>query len=63
VEGHDKANESELSGKGDAFDVDMLEGQLCEISISHDGDFATAVALVPSMRPDTTSPETGETKW
>ncbi|KAH7382537.1 hypothetical protein DE146DRAFT_636701 [Phaeosphaeria sp. MPI-PUGE-AT-0046c] len=24
-----------------------LDGQLCEISISHDGDFATAVALVP----------------
>jgi holo-[acyl-carrier protein] synthase len=28
--------------------VDDLDGQLCEISISHDGDFATAVALVPS---------------
>jgi holo-[acyl-carrier protein] synthase len=28
--------------------VDNLDGQLCEISISHDGDFATAVALVPS---------------
>lgn len=26
-----------------------LSGQLCEISISHDGDFATAVALVPSQ--------------
>jgi holo-[acyl-carrier protein] synthase len=28
--------------------ADDLDGQLCEISISHDGDFATAVALVPS---------------
>ncbi|KAF1913316.1 hypothetical protein BDU57DRAFT_456908 [Ampelomyces quisqualis] len=28
--------------------VDHLDGQLCEISISHDGDFATAVALVPN---------------
>jgi holo-[acyl-carrier protein] synthase len=31
-----------------SIDVDELDGQLCEISISHDGDFATAVALVPS---------------
>jgi holo-[acyl-carrier protein] synthase len=30
-------------------DVSGLDGQLCEISISHDGDFATAVAIVPSM--------------
>jgi hypothetical protein len=29
--------------------VDDLNGQLCEISISHDGMFATAVALVPSV--------------
>jgi holo-[acyl-carrier protein] synthase len=28
------------------YDVEDLNGQLCEISISHDGDFATAVALV-----------------
>ncbi|KAG9191863.1 holo-[acyl-carrier protein] synthase [Alternaria panax] len=27
-------------------DVSELDGQLCEISISHDGDFATAVAIV-----------------
>ncbi|KAF1940422.1 hypothetical protein EJ02DRAFT_379791 [Clathrospora elynae] len=32
-----------------SVDVDELAGQLCEISISHDGDFATAVALVPWM--------------
>jgi len=32
-----------------SYDVDALDGQLCEISISHDGDFAIAVALVPSM--------------
>ncbi|KAF1843320.1 uncharacterized protein K460DRAFT_378492 [Cucurbitaria berberidis CBS 394.84] len=31
------------------IDAHELEGQLCEISISHDGDFATAVAIVPSM--------------
>jgi holo-[acyl-carrier protein] synthase len=29
--------------------VNDLDGQLCEISISHDGEFATAVALVPNM--------------
>jgi holo-[acyl-carrier protein] synthase len=29
-------------------DINELDGQLCEISISHDGDFATAVAIVPS---------------
>jgi holo-[acyl-carrier protein] synthase len=29
------------------IDVSKLDGQLCEISISHDGDYATAVAIVP----------------
>ncbi|KAF1925262.1 uncharacterized protein M421DRAFT_424065 [Didymella exigua CBS 183.55] len=32
------------------FDVTTLDGQMCEISISHDGDYAHAVALVPSMK-------------
>lgn len=32
------------------FDVESLEGQLCEISISHEEDYATAVALVPSIK-------------
>ncbi|KAF3041781.1 hypothetical protein E8E11_000288 [Didymella keratinophila] len=32
------------------FDVSTLNGQICEISISHDGDYANAVALVPSMK-------------
>jgi hypothetical protein len=27
-----------------------LDGQLCEVSISHDGDYATAAALVPLMQ-------------
>ena len=31
---------------------ESLEGQLCEVSISHDGEYATAVALVPSMKQD-----------
>ena len=30
-------------------DVNELDGQLCEVSISHDGGYATAVAIVPSM--------------
>lgn len=30
--------------------IDDLNGQLCEISISHDGDMATAVALVPFIK-------------
>jgi holo-[acyl-carrier protein] synthase len=29
--------------------VNELDGQLFELSISHDGDYATAVAIVPSM--------------
>ncbi|RMZ66158.1 holo-acyl-carrier- synthase [Pyrenophora seminiperda CCB06] len=29
------------------IDVNELDGQLCEVSISHDEDYATAVALVP----------------
>ncbi|KAH5339365.1 hypothetical protein HBI57_145060 [Parastagonospora nodorum] len=36
-------------GHKSSYNVDDLDGQLCEISISHDGDFAIAVALVPSM--------------
>jgi holo-[acyl-carrier protein] synthase len=28
-------------------DVNQLDGQLCELSISHDGNYATAVAIVP----------------
>ncbi|KAF2850538.1 hypothetical protein T440DRAFT_468516 [Plenodomus tracheiphilus IPT5] len=31
-------------------DLDMPPGQLCEVSISHDGDYATAVALVPELQ-------------
>jgi holo-[acyl-carrier protein] synthase len=34
------------------FDLEALDGQMCEISITHDGDFASAVALVPSMKQD-----------
>ncbi|OAL03388.1 hypothetical protein IQ06DRAFT_302387 [Phaeosphaeriaceae sp. SRC1lsM3a] len=34
-------------GGGSLPNIADLDGQLCEISISHDGDFATAVALVP----------------
>ncbi|KAF1361260.1 hypothetical protein EJ07DRAFT_112756 [Lizonia empirigonia] len=34
------------------FDIGTLDGQLCEISITHDGDFASAVALVPNMKDD-----------
>jgi holo-[acyl-carrier protein] synthase len=37
----------EKDASGIPVDVNSLDGQLCEISISHDGDFATAVALVP----------------
>lgn len=29
--------------------LSALDGQLCEISISHDGDFATAIAIVPTI--------------
>ncbi|KAJ4987878.1 hypothetical protein SVAN01_06608 [Stagonosporopsis vannaccii] len=46
LEALDETKES----SADPFDVRSLEGQLCEISITHDGDFASAVALVPSMR-------------
>ncbi|KAF2125150.1 hypothetical protein P153DRAFT_389998 [Dothidotthia symphoricarpi CBS 119687] len=35
----------------ESWDLHHINGQLCEISISHDGGFATAVAIVPSMKP------------
>lgn len=31
------------------FEVEKVEGQYCEVSISHDKDIAQAVALVPSL--------------
>lgn len=39
---------TEANIAGQRVDINALEGQLCEISISHDGDYATAVALVPT---------------
>jgi holo-[acyl-carrier protein] synthase len=41
--------------------ADDLDGQLCEISISHDGMFATAVALVPLMEGQSTKVDSTET--
>lgn len=32
-----------------SFDVDTVEGQFCEISITHDADIAQAVAMVPTV--------------
>ncbi|KAF2748800.1 hypothetical protein M011DRAFT_476175 [Sporormia fimetaria CBS 119925] len=32
------------------FNLDEMEGQLCEVSITHDGDYAQAVALVPEIK-------------
>ncbi|KAF9693962.1 hypothetical protein EKO04_007982 [Ascochyta lentis] len=51
---HEAMPELENSGGSEPapFDLEALEGQLCEISITHDGEFASAVALVPSMRDD-----------
>jgi holo-[acyl-carrier protein] synthase len=34
-------------------DFNELDGQLFELSISHDGDYATAVAIVPSVATST----------
>ncbi|KAF2637478.1 hypothetical protein P280DRAFT_433251 [Massarina eburnea CBS 473.64] len=31
------------------FDIDSVESQFCEVSISHDNDWATAVAIVPVL--------------
>ncbi|KAH7062849.1 hypothetical protein BKA63DRAFT_429175 [Paraphoma chrysanthemicola] len=42
--------------------MDELHGQLCPISISHDGNFATAVAVVPHMelgQAEDTEPRSG----
>ena len=35
--------------KGHYFDINEVDGQLCELSITHDGEFAQAVAMVPVM--------------
>ncbi len=49
----DAVEGTKAGGKAaEGFDINTLDGQLCEISISHDGDFASAVALVPSPRGD-----------
>jgi hypothetical protein len=31
------------------FDVNTVEGQFCEISITHDADIAQAIAMVPTI--------------
>lgn len=41
-----------FSGGMQEEEEEELDGQLCEISISHDGEYATAVALVPDMSGD-----------
>lgn len=49
---HRTCKEREFTNQPDdssTTSVNDLDGQLCEISISHDGEFATAVALVPNM--------------
>ncbi|KAF2437899.1 hypothetical protein P171DRAFT_326696, partial [Karstenula rhodostoma CBS 690.94] len=40
-------HEDKVMNGGLDFDIDSLDGQLCEVSISHDSTYATAVALVP----------------
>ncbi|KAF2731663.1 hypothetical protein EJ04DRAFT_498305 [Polyplosphaeria fusca] len=37
------------------FNIGELDGQWCEISISHDNGFATAMAIVPSIPPSWTA--------
>lgn len=57
---HEALPEPESKEEREApFNVESLEGQLCEISISHDHDYATAVALVPSMKQDKVISEVG----
>lgn len=31
------------------FDINAVDGQFCEVSISHDDEFAQAVAMVPRV--------------
>ncbi|KAF2714170.1 hypothetical protein K504DRAFT_473288 [Pleomassaria siparia CBS 279.74] len=50
-------SEQQSGKKQLVFDMDTVEGQLCEISISHDADLATAVAIVPVMVDDYTVEE------
>lgn len=41
--------------------IESLEGQLCEVSISHDGEYSTAVALMPSVKQDGSRAEKQDT--
>lgn len=47
-ESNDQGYRGETSGQN-VVGVNDLDGQMCEISISHDDDFAAAVAMVPRM--------------
>lgn len=52
-------HEDKAMSGGLDFDIDSLDGQLCEVSISHDNTYATAVALVPVVeewQPQATKP-------
>jgi holo-[acyl-carrier protein] synthase len=49
---HDQANtgtsqQDSSEPTRESFDVNSVDGQLCEVSISHDTHWATAVAIVP----------------
>lgn len=43
----DRSSPASTSIPGADFDIGSLDGQLCEVGISHDTDYASAVALVP----------------
>ncbi|KAF2242920.1 hypothetical protein BU26DRAFT_523914 [Trematosphaeria pertusa] len=44
-----ETGEAQDSNQGVLFDIDAIDGQLCEVSISHDTHWATAVAIVPTI--------------
>jgi holo-[acyl-carrier protein] synthase len=44
-----KAGMGATGEAGSRFDINAVDGQFCEVSISHDDNFAQAVALVPKI--------------
>lgn len=50
IDNHDDSWDSVGRTTLKSWNMDHVEGQLCEISISHDGGFAVASAILPSMK-------------
>jgi holo-[acyl-carrier protein] synthase len=49
VDGPPKQPNKQIPPRQSYLDINSVDGQICEVSISHDTHWATAVAIVPVL--------------